>query len=275
MPLRVGCWQGGLADVIRSIPIVGVLNDPTSIATWDSNLVLMSLITGALAVWDPESKENVLVTEFTLPIDAHPFRGDLLVTELAAGQVVRASGPVLAERQVILNQTGVRFLDGNDDNVFASVSNDEGMGSVIQIIAEGQVLDPPVTVSSGHMDPEGIALHGKEVVVVTNAGPSGALEIVDLESGQVRTVATNLGFLSAVPGVLPFGWLNDVVVSPNGTIYVNSDQANAIYKFENEFESPKEATTEQNDMGTSLASELNSIMAGLVMMNAGASLLFC
>ena len=59
-------------------------------------------------------------------------------------------------------------------------------------------------------------------------GGAQTLVEVNLRSGATRTIATELGFQTPIPGVAPAGWFNDVEVGPNGAMYVSADRANVI-----------------------------------------------
>ena len=216
------------------------ISQPTSIAVWEDNLVLMSIPSGVLEVMDPFTEKSILTTLFDGPIDAHPFQGNLLVTEFATGNVVLASGSDLGNREIIAVTPGAAFLAGDDDNVYLS---DVLNKTVFQIIANGTILSPPVVVATGFDAPEGILLlsggGGGDALLVVDGGRE-TLEKVDLMSGKVQTIATDLGFF---PGIqdLALGFPNDVVVDDSGAMYVNGDRANVIYKFPSEHQATTSA----------------------------------
>lgn len=218
---------GEAVSVVRSVFGLGPLPPATGVATWNGAVVVLSGFAGDVVVWDPVSQAPVLATRFGLPVDAQAFQGDLVVSELATGNVVRASAPDLASREVLATLTLAAGLAATDDDLYAS---DAGTGEVLQIIADGQVLDPPRTVASGFGLPEGIALRsgGNHLLVVD--GLAQTLVEVNLRSGSAKTIAKDLGFQTPIPGVTPIGWFNDVDVDATGAIYVNADRANAIYK---------------------------------------------
>jgi sugar lactone lactonase YvrE len=218
---------GEEVSLIRSVFGFGPLPPATGLAAWNGDVVVMSSISGDLVVWDPETQTVVLGTQFALPIDAQPFQGDLIVSESGTGNVVRASGPGLAVREVLATMTLAGGLAATEDDLYVS---DAGLGEVLQIIADGELLGPPRTVASGFMLPEGLALRsaGNNLLVVD--GGEQTLVEVNLESGNVKTIATDLGFQTPIPGVAPLGWFNDVEVDATGAIYVNGDRANVIHK---------------------------------------------
>ena len=219
--------------VARSAPGgVGVLNEPTNVVTWDDDLVLLSFTFGAVEIYDPFNETVKLTTFFDSPIDAHPFQNDLLVTEAETGNIVRASGSNLSQREVIATIPGAAFLAGDNKNVFLT---DLVNQSLYQIISDGEVLTAPVVVASVFLVPEGIVLlPGGEKLLLVDAG-NESLEEIDLMTGEVETIATELSFFPGIPG-LEFGFVNGVAIDDDGSVYVNGDRANVIYKFSNSTE---------------------------------------
>jgi hypothetical protein len=213
--------------VVRSIPGgAGGFLEPTSVTTWNDNLVLMSFPFGALEIYDPFNENLLLSTHFAGPLDAHPFQGDLLVTEAQNGTVVRASGDDLDERQVIFQSAGVGFLAGDDNHVYLTEIVDQ---TLYQIIQDGKVLDPPAVIATGFVAPEGIVLlPDGETILLVDAGKE-TLEEVHLQTGDVKTIAADLAFFPGIPG-MEFGFVNDVAIDDSGVAYVNGDRSNIIYK---------------------------------------------
>jgi DNA-binding beta-propeller fold protein YncE len=185
----------------------------------------MSILSGVLMVWDPVAQAPTVVTRFAQPADATPFRGDLIVTEAATGNVVRASGAGLADREVIATIPGAVGLASTDDDVYVG---NAAAGTVLQVIADGQVLSAPVTVASRFSSPEGLDLRSNGTKLLVVDGAAKSLTEVNLVSGQKKTLATDLGFLPGMPGQ-PLGFLNNVEAY-KGSIYVNADAANVIHK---------------------------------------------
>lgn len=218
---------GAEQSTVRSEFGIGPLPALTTVTTWGDQLVLMSVLSGALILWDPVNKAPTLVTGFAQPVDATPFRGDLIVTEAATGNVVRASGPSLGHREVIATMPGATGLAGTDDDVYVG---NAASGKVLQIIADGKVLPAPVAVASGLVSPEGLDLRSNGTKLLVVDGAANTLSEVNLVSGNVKTLATHLGFFSGLPPGQPLGWFNNVEVY-KGSIYVNADGANVIHRF--------------------------------------------
>lgn len=219
---------GDPVSVVRSPFGIGPAFFTTGVSSTSEHLIVMSFLTGQLLIWDPATDSPVLDTAFAAPVDAEPFGGDLLVTELGTGSVVRAALPDLTVRETVASgfilPYGLAVYQGN-----AYVS-DAALGAVFQIIRNGEVLTIPDPVATGLAIPEGIALRpgGNRLLVVE--GLTNSLKQIHLKSGKVKTIATNLGFQPTIPGFFPTAWFNDVEVDANDVIYGNSDWANVIYK---------------------------------------------
>jgi sugar lactone lactonase YvrE len=222
---------GEPVSVTRSVFGFGPLPATTSVAAWGSHVVLMGVGSGELVVWDPVANTPLLATTFALPIDAQPFQGDLVVTEVGSGRVVRASGPDLSVRETLATTFLPVGLAATDDDLYVS---DGILGVVLQIVEDGAVLDPPKTVASGLVGPEGLALRsgGNRLLVVE--GGTGSLKEVHLKSGKVKTLATGLEFQPPVPDFIPTHWLNDVEVDAEDAVYVSADRDNVILKLDDD-----------------------------------------
>jgi hypothetical protein len=255
-PNAIYGYNAATGDEVSLVePVIGTggLQQPTSVVAWKDNLLLqVSVLTSTVVVWNVETESADLAVEFAnVPTDVHPFGDSLLVTGFT-GDIVQASGPDFVDQQVIATIPSAFFLAGDDSNVFVS---NFATGSILQIISDGIVLDTPLEVSSGHVQPEGIALYGEDLLVVSSG--TGTLEKVDLSAsgGEFEIVADGLGFQPPLPGMFVFGFPNDVAVFGNHA-FVNGDGANVIYKIDL---SSGEATapTPSSDTTTSAASEAN------------------
>jgi sugar lactone lactonase YvrE len=218
-------------EVSLVAPMLGMgdLMQPTAVTAWTEGRILQcSFLTDTIVIWNVTDNSALATLSFEAPTDVLPFQDGFLVVESTTGNVVKATGEDWANREVLMNIPGAFFLDGDDKNVYIS---NTFAGTILQIVASGVVLEKPIVVSSGHAAPEGIALVDDNTILVVAAG-SGTLEQVDLETGQISVIGTDLDFLSALPDFgLAFGFSNDVAVY-DGSAFVNADGANAIYKFD-------------------------------------------
>ncbi len=217
---------GAAVSTARAVFGIGPLAAPTGIAVWDDKLVLPSSITGLVMVWDPTTGTPGTVTNFTAPADAISFQGELIVSDIGTGTVVRATGADLATREVLATTALPTGLAATDDDLYVA---DGALGVVLQVVKDGVLLGTPETIASGFTLPEGIAIAagGNGLLVVD--GGAGTLVEVNLVSGKKTTIASGFGFFTPLPPVAPFGWFNNVAVS-NGDIFVNADLDNVVYK---------------------------------------------
>lgn len=209
---------------------LGPFDNPTNITAMGDKLLLMSFMSNQLLIWDVARNSIVTETSFLLPVDAVPFQGDILVTEIGAGRITRARMPDLVEREVIVD--GLFFPSGlavHENDVYVS---DSVQGTVFRIIREGEVLSEPEPVATDLAVPEGIEISPDGARLLVVEGDIGNLTQIDLQTGERLTIASGLQFQprGAIPGLITH-WFNNVVVDNSGVMYVNGDGASIIYKF--------------------------------------------
>jgi len=195
----------------------------TSLVSWDEQLVLMSIISGQIVLWDPIANTATAGALLSGPIDALPFDDGLLVT-LATGEVLRLSRS-LEVIEVVTTVPGAVGLAADDDDVYVTDHDD---GTVVRIIEDGVVLDVQATLASGLAGPEGLDVDD-DIMYVVEAGAQ-SLTAIELKTGTRTTIASSLGFQFPSP-LSSFGWLNDVTVAEDH-VYVNADRSNVIYEFD-------------------------------------------
>lgn len=227
---------GNYNTIVRSAVSLGPMNEPTNVVAWSNKLVLLSAITNSLMLWNLSLGQAESIITHDSPIDAHPFRNDLLVTSLASGTIERIhiENPLNVTKESIASGAYSRytFLAGDDNDFYAA---DVGNGSIVQVISSGDVLEQPRVIVTGLIIPEGIALYGKELQAI-DCGVQ-KLYAINLVTGEKRIIAEDLGSLDGIDE-LPFGYPNKVIVLDNGSICVNADKTNIIHIFHDD-RSPK------------------------------------
>lgn len=213
----------------RVIPLTSPLVSPTTVAADGNRLIVTSWLGNAVQVFDVTTSQVLLsLRDFAVPLNAIAFQGDLVVAELGTGSVVRASMTQPAQRTILASGLlAPAGLAATEDDLWVT---DHLAGTLLQLIAAGQVLDPPVEVASHLARPEGLATlpDGSLVVVETGAG---RVSRVDPATGTVSTIATGLGLGAAPPPAAPPTWIfNGVTANASGTLYVTGDKANVIYE---------------------------------------------
>jgi len=223
--------SGAQTVMIPKIYGVSTLSDPMSVAPDGDNLLVSSWLFNTVQGVDPKTGA-VLTTysDFNVPTNAIRFQGDLIVTELGSGSVVRASGEALANRETLAKDLKEPIgLAATDQDVWVS---DTATGTVWQIIAGGKTLPKPKAVATGLAGPEGVTItpDGKLLVVEASAG---RLSAIDLANGAVSTVAEGLQTDLPATGTSPsFFLFGSVAVDADGTIFVSGDKANVIYRIQ-------------------------------------------
>jgi len=171
--------------------------------------------------------------DFTMPINALQFQGDLVVVELgtAAGEakVTRAgAGGRTTLADASMNIFVPVGLAATGDDLWVS---DWASGMVWQLVADGVQLAPPRPVATGLSGPEGLAVDLDGTLLVVEASAQ-RLSRIDPATGAVRAVASGLALGMAGFGIMPpFGFVNGVAVGRDGALYVTAELANAVYRF--------------------------------------------
>lgn len=221
--------SGEELGVVRNVLGVGPFgSSPGNVtALDDARLLLLDPFSGGAAIFDSTSMAVQPIEPLVVPADAEPFGTGIAVSDFATGQIVLASGPSLSQREVLVEDlTGPTGLAADGDNLYVSSL---ATGLVLQVVEDGGVLDVPVPVTDVvFAGPEGIAIRDGGRLVVVEGG-TGALRQVELSTGSVTTLATELSFLPPLPGLLPFQFLNDVVVDDDDVLYVNGDGEGVVY----------------------------------------------
>jgi hypothetical protein len=190
------------------------------------HLILTSWPFGEVQIFDPVSGAVIAQASFEGgPFGATRFQGDLMIAEGFAGQVTRATGANLEDREVIAQVPGAAGLAATRDDLYVTSQTE---GEVWQIIRHGQVLAEPIVIATGLQGPEGVAVMRFHRLAVVEVGTESVKEI-NLSNGKVKTIATNLGFAQSPPGLVAF-WFNGVDTDRWGDLYVNGDAANVIYE---------------------------------------------
>ncbi len=202
-------------------------DSPFTASADGENLVLTSWFGNTVEVWNPVTQEILEIYQFAVPINAVRFQEDLVVAELGTGSVVRQDA-ISGVRTTIASGLFVPSgLATSDDDLWVA---DWASGMVWQVVAGGQVLNPPTPVAAGLLQPEGLVAEDANSLLVVESG-AGQLSRIDLSSGAVTTVAEGLALGAAPPTDWPPTWLfNDVDIGERGDIYVTGDIGNVVYR---------------------------------------------
>jgi hypothetical protein len=217
---------GELVSETISVFSIGPLTDVRGLFADGEHLILTSWFSGDVQIFDPVTEEIITQARFEGgPFGATRFLGDLVVAEGFAGQVTRATGANLEDREIIAQVPGAAGLAARGDDLYVTSQTE---GEVWQLVRDGYVLTPPTVIATGLQGPEGIAVVSHQSLAVVEVG-TGSVREINLRNGKMKTIATDLGFVQSLPGLVAL-WFNGVDHDRRGNFYVNGDGANVIYK---------------------------------------------
>jgi sugar lactone lactonase YvrE len=227
--VQIDGLSGKVEDIDHQSYRPGGLVAPASAAADGPNIIVTSFIQSAVQVWDPVT-DTVLEhhAEFVAPLNAIRFQGDLVVADLGTGSVIRRDAATGMHSTVAAAGFAIPLgLAATDDDLWIG---DWITGIIWQVIADGEVLDSPALVTSGLVQPEGLAVDVDGSLLVVEAGV-GRLTRVDPATGTQSVIASDLALGAAAPGGLPPTWmLNGVAVGGSGDIYVTGDLGSVVYR---------------------------------------------
>ena len=185
-----------------------------------------------VSIWDPDGDRLVQRFEgFEETSDVLALGDDIIVSEFETGSVLRFNPAAPDDRAVLASGLDEPAgLAAHGDDLYVA---DRG-GSLLQVLDDGERLDPPRVVADGLAGPEGIA-----------AGEDGELYVVEQEAGRVTQVDPETGAVTPIAEGLTLdsleqksigvttavGFLSDVTVG-DGSLYVSSYAENRVYRID-------------------------------------------
>jgi sugar lactone lactonase YvrE len=222
--------SGKLKRCLRHcVGVPGAVTSPFTVSADGTNLILTShLPKDVVQVFDLETG-SVLeeYTDLDDPINAIRFQGDIIVAERGTARVVRIPSREPKKRVTLAKGLGTPSgLAATDDDLWVA---DWATGKVLEIVADGKVLERPITVASGLSYPEGLALDRDGSLLVVEP-EIGRLARINAATGEVTTVAE--GFTPCLQADHPTWIFNGVAVGSSGAIYITSDVDNLVYRID-------------------------------------------
>ncbi|MEJ2406786.1 MAG: SMP-30/gluconolactonase/LRE family protein, partial [Candidatus Thiodiazotropha sp.] len=151
------------------------LNTPFSLSSHGSHLVVTSWFGNLVQIWSPELQEVVdEYRDFAVPLNAISYGDGLAVAELGSGCVMQQPSGRSDRSSLACGfkvPAGLAQLNGT---LFVS---DWATGSVWQIGHDYKSLEPPLLISSGLLQPEGMALTEEGTLLVVETGAGRILEL--------------------------------------------------------------------------------------------------
>lgn len=217
--------SGDVRDIYRAY--ASHIDDPGAVGLGSKQIALASWFTGTVQLLDRTTQKEIdLLHGFKAPSDAIPMDdGSLLVLELAAGQLTKASGDKYADRAAVAKDLvgPNQMVLGKDGAVYVTESN----GKLTKIeLASGA----KTTVAEGLAMPEGLSETPWGTFVVAETAAKRLSE-VDPKTGAKTVIAEGLPIgLPGRAGMPPAYLATGVAVAADGTIYVTSDMNNSLLK---------------------------------------------
>lgn len=221
--LREFNGQTGQASSVYRGPMFGV----NTVAPDGANLLVASWMGNAVYFVDPAGAVLEARTDFFVPVNAIRFQGDLVVSEIGTGSVVRSSSP--GDRQVLATLALPLGLAATDDDLWVA---DWAMGTVFQLVRDG--IPVVIPLASGLSSPEGLAIMADGSLLVVESG-AGRVSRIDPATGAVTPLVDGLelGNPPISGAAVPPQWnFNGIAVGPTGAIYVTGDQTNVLYRID-------------------------------------------
>ena len=192
------------------------------------------ILSGAtnVSIWDPDGDRLVARFEgFEEAIDALPLGDDIIVSEYETGSVVRFS-PASPDARTVL-ASGLEAPAGlavHGGDLYVADRN----GTLLQILDDGERIEPPRLVAGGLAGPEGITA-GEDGALYVVEEDAGRVTQVDPETGAATLVADGLTLQSleqkSIGGSTSVGFLAGIAVG-DGSLYVSSYAENRVYRID-------------------------------------------
>ena len=192
------------------------------------------LLSGAtsVSIWDPDGHRLVERFEgFEEAVDALPLDGDIVVSEYETGSVLRFDPAAPADRTVLASGLEAPAgLAAHGGDLYVA----DRSGTILQVLDDGERVDPPRGVADGLAAPEGLAA-GDDGMLYVVEQEGGRVTRVDPETGAATPVADGLVLDSleqkSIGGATSVGFLSGIAVG-DGSLYVSSYAENRVYRID-------------------------------------------
>ncbi|RVU48227.1 hypothetical protein EA187_01975 [Lujinxingia sediminis] len=218
---------GRLTASIHSVIGVSALASPITASADGDRVLTSSWFANVVQTWDP-AQEAVVEShaDFSTPLNAIRYQGDLIVAELTANRVVRREAGT-TDKEVLAAIPVPTGLATDGEDLWAA---DWVTGSVYLIAEDGQALAAPEVVAQGLSFPEGMAVDEDGDLLVVETGLNQVTRI-DVETGEKSVLASGLNIGMAGPSGMPPTYIfNGIAVDDCGVIYVSVDTDNSVVK---------------------------------------------
>jgi len=208
----------------------GNLTTPFTLSADGDNLIVSSYFGAVVQIWNPQANQVLQTYPMGIPIDAIRFKGDIAVSDLGLGGVVKASDHSMIlpiDNATVYAPSGLA-TDG--ETLWVA---DWGTGLIWQIGFAGDVPMAPVMLASGLVNPEGLVWSKDGSLLVVETGAS-RLSRIDLATGVVSKVVDGLKLSGPAIGqdlaLPPTNFFDGVAIGQSGDIYISGGGKNVIYR---------------------------------------------
>ncbi|MBN1959423.1 MAG: hypothetical protein JW841_00630, partial [Deltaproteobacteria bacterium] len=211
----------GSVDVVSAQS--AALKTPVTIAPYGDQLLITSWFANSVQIWDPSSQQlTEEFDDFQVPIDAIEFAGDLVVSELGSGCIIRQDGQTQS-RTAMACYPSILYpgsLAAKQGTLWVA---DWVQGAIYRLAEASQTLTNPVLVTSGLLMPEGLAAMPDGSLVTVETGTQ-RLVLIDTTQGSFSVIVEELAVGSpAPPNFVPTWIMTGIAVDDEGVIYVGEE----------------------------------------------------
>ncbi len=189
----------------------------------DGLLVLDWTPGGGVEVWDVEGDSVVATYPIDFGFDVIRFGGELYTSVSLANNVSRLSA---TGSEIVFEVNSPTGLAATETEMYVTSLAD---GTILQLAADGALLDAPAVVAEGLDAPEGLAVLPDGDLVVVETG-SGDVTSVDIATGETTTLAEGISPAYTLADFYPAFTPSSVAVAPSGNIYVTSPADGNVWR---------------------------------------------
>ncbi len=216
--------DGGTGEELDRFVPEGLPQLVGSIRRDDDSLLILDWTVGCgVEAWDDESDAAVATYPLDFGFDVIRFAGALYSSQTLTNSVTRLSAD---GSETVFEANAPTGLAATSTELYVASHAD---GTILQLAADGVLLDAPRLIAEGLDAPEGLAALPDGGLVVVETG-SGNVTRVDVATGETSVLAEGISPSNTVMAFYPAYTPNSVAVAPSGNIYVTSPADGNVYR---------------------------------------------